>query len=218
MYKKRDLQKELEKIWQQPGPDYYQKGIKKNLLQRIWHQGKLNTVLELIKENKASPKKILDVGSASGWFLQQIKKRYLKAECVGVDVYKEAIKYGNKKYPQLNLLYADAHNLPFDDDTFDLVICAEVLEHVLEPEKVVAEIKRVLTKKGSAIIEMDSGNLLFRLIWYWWTNVRHGVWKNSHLHLFNVNKLKKTIEDGGLRILQKKTFNFSMAVVFVTKE
>jgi SAM-dependent methyltransferase/uncharacterized protein YbaR (Trm112 family) len=47
--------------------------------------------------------------------------------------------------------------LPFKDNVFDLVVCSAVLEHVLRPETVAAEIVRVLKPKGRAIIETPFG-------------------------------------------------------------
>lgn len=204
-------QKQLTKIWNQVPPDYYQQGVKKSLLQRIWHTNKLNAILGLIEKK---PQKILDVGCASGWFLNEVSKKYPKAECSGVDVYKKCIDYGNKRYKKLKLKHADAHKLPFKKNTFDLVICTEVLEHVVNPEKVIKEIKRVLKKDGVAIIEMDTGNFLFKAVWYWWTNIKHGVWEDSHIQVFNAKKLEKMIEENGLKIVKKKDFNYSMGIAF----
>ena len=50
-------------------------------------------------------------------------------------------------------LIADAHNIPFLDETFDLVIIQAVLEHVLYPKKVVDEINRVLKINGYVYAE-----------------------------------------------------------------
>jgi ubiquinone/menaquinone biosynthesis C-methylase UbiE len=205
---------EKELLSQVP-PDYYQKGIRTNFLQRLWHRGKLNAVLSMIENN---PTNVLDVGCASGWFLSNLKKKYPNSKCVGVDKYKDAIVYGNKKYKNLKLVYADAHKLPFKSKTFDLVICTEVLEHVEDPKTVVREIERVLVKKGSAVVEMDSGNILFRAAWYWWTNIRRGVWRDSHIHAFNSTKLEKLLKSSKLNIEEKKTFNFTMGVAFLLKK
>lgn len=202
-------------ILHQVPTDYYQEGVKNNLLQRIWHKGKLKAVLNLIEDE---PKNVLDVGSASGWFLSNIHRKYPKSKCIGVDKYKDAVTFGNKKYKSLKLIYADAHNLPFKAETFDLVICTEVLEHVKDPDIVLKEIKRVLSRGGVAIIEMDSGNILFRTAWYWWTNLRRGVWRDSHIHLFNAQKLEKVIKKSGLKIKKKKNFNFTMGVAFLLKK
>ena len=43
---------------------------------------------------------------------------------------------------------ADAENMPFDNGTFDLVVCQAVLEHVQNPKNIINEINRVLKKRG----------------------------------------------------------------------
>jgi len=203
-----------EELLHQVPPDYYQKGVKTNVLQRMWHRGKVNAVLSLIQ---FKPVNVLDVGCASGWFLSNIKKKYPKSKCVGVDKYKEAVVYGNKKYKNMKLRQADAHKLPFKARTFDLVVCTEVLEHVEDPKIVLLEIERVLIKNGHAIVEMDSGNFLFRSAWYWWTNIRRGVWRDSHIHAFNTKKLEKLIKNSRLTVVEKKNFNYTMGVAFLLK-
>lgn len=205
----------LEKIWNQVPADYYQNGIKKNLLQRIWHNGKLKTVVKAIYSVNKNPKNILDVGCASGWFLSKLSIQFPKSKPTGIDVYKNAIDYGNKHYSNLHLTSADAHNIPFPDKSFDIIVCCEVLEHVLNPEKVLQEISRLLSKNGTAIIEMDTGNFLFTLIWHWWTHIRKGAWRDSHIHIFNTKELEKLILNNDFKIKNKKIFNFSMAVIFV---
>lgn len=49
-------------------------------------------------------------------------------------------------------IVCDASDLPFEDESFDVVICVAVLEHVLEPQRCVAEIHRVLRTDGLAYI------------------------------------------------------------------
>lgn len=182
--------KDLEEIWEQVPPDYYQKGVRTNLLQKLWHTRKLEAILKLID---IRPTSILDVGCASGWFLNEISKRYPNARCAGIDIYSNAILYGKKGYKNLYLLKADAHSIPFPGNSFNVVICTEVLEHVSNPEKVLQEIKRVLKSNGIAIVEMDTGNWIFKFIWHIWTNMFRGVWRDSHIHSFNTQKLKNLI-------------------------
>jgi ubiquinone/menaquinone biosynthesis C-methylase UbiE len=204
-----------DSVLHQVPPDYYQKGVRNNLFQRIWHTGKLKNILGLIK---CDPKSILDVGSASGWFISQVSKSFPKAMCVGVDAYKDAIIYGTGKYKSIKFIHADAHDLPVADSCFDLIICTEVLEHVENPKGVLGEIRRVLKRGGAAVIEMDTGNLLFNLVWYLWTNLKGKVWKDAHVHKFNSFKLEKMIENSGFIIEKKKIFNFGMAVAFYSKK
>ena len=46
----------------------------------------------------------------------------------------------------------DAHNLPFNDKTFDVVLCTEVLEHLYDPQRAIDEMWRVLRDKGTLLL------------------------------------------------------------------
>jgi len=52
------------------------------------------------------------------------------------------------------VLVCDGHDLPFADATFDAVVCQAVLEHVLDPSRVVAEMRRVLKPDGLLYVEV----------------------------------------------------------------
>lgn len=199
-------------IIEQVPVDYYQNGVAHNYLQKIWHINKLNSV---IKHIPYAPKKILDVGCASGWFLSRVFEKFPSTECCGIDVYEKGVTYGRNKYPHLSLQVADAHNIPYKSNTFDVVISTEVLEHVDDPRLVLLEIKRVLKDDGIAIIELDSGSVLFSIVWFLWRKINGRVWNDSHLHSFTVKKLEKIIKQTGFNILLKKRFNWGMAMVFV---
>lgn len=133
-------------------------------------------------------------------------------------MYKKAIAYGKKKYPNLTLQVADAHKIPYKSGFFDVVICTEVLEHVENPSKVLQEIKRVMKKNGIAIIELDTGSLLFSIVWYLWRKTRGKVWKDAHLHSFTVRKLKRYMKHYGFKIIKMQTFNADMAMIFAVKK
>lgn len=202
---------QLEEIWDSVPVDYYQQSVRNSPLQRLWHTNKLKTLCSLIDN---SPKKIIDVGCASGWFLSQVHSKFPSAQCVGVDVYKKAINWGKVQYPYLTLQTADVHKLPYKDNSFDVVISAEVLEHVVDPIKVLKEMKRVATPSGIIVIEMDSGNWLFHLVWKIWTKAKGKVWHDAHIQIYNADILKKDIQKAGLTIESTRFFNVGMAVCY----
>lgn len=206
--------KRLKTIWNQVPPNYYENGVENNFFQKFWHLNKLKAILGLIN---CPPSRVLDVGCASGWFLSKISQSFPEAKCLGIDPYAKAVKYGQKKYQNLLLIKADGHRLPFKSQSFDLIICTEVLEHVLNPGKVVKEIGRVLDYHGTAIFEMDSGSWFFKLAWFCWTHSGNNIWHHAHLHAFNDKKLRKLIEGNGFQVTQAKKFNYSMAVAYRAK-
>lgn len=204
--------KRLVEIWAQVPADYYDQGIAKNPLQKLWHTQKLQEVIKLLPKDA---KRVLDIGCSSAVLTAEVAKNLPSAKVTGIDSYKKAIDFAKSKYPSLELLVADAHKLPFKDNVFDLVICTETLEHVTDPKKTLLEIKRVLTKNGKAIISMDSGSLAFRIIWYFWTKTKGRVWENAHLHEFNAKVLEDLIRQVGFKITKKVYSHLGMAVTFL---
>jgi len=51
-------------------------------------------------------------------------------------------------------MQADIQSLPFDDNSFDVIICSHILEHIPDDEKAVAELRRVLSEKGHIFIQV----------------------------------------------------------------
>jgi len=102
---------------------------------------------------------LLDVGCGNGFFTFYFDK--ICRTC-GLD-YSEKMLAMN---PVKSLAMGDAANLPFADDSFDVVFCHALLHHVADPGKVIFEMKRV-SRKYVIIIEPNRDNpaiFLFSLI------------------------------------------------------
>lgn len=209
-------QKNLRSIWKNVPVDYYERGIKENLGQRLWHQQKL----AVIKKAAAGlhPKKILDIGSNGGTLTAKMTKIFPRARIIGIDIYREGVEHAQRKYPYLKFEVGDAQKLPFKNKSFDLILCLETIEHLISPQKALREIKRCLKPNGAAIISMDSGNFLFNSIWFFWTRFGRGrVWRGSHLWRLNRQKLKKMILNEKFEIKKEVVSHLGMAVTFRIK-
>ena len=101
----------------------------------------------LVQEARVlKPESILDVGCGEGFTLEMLRKKGIGKKLEGVDFLDRAIKLGKKEHPKLILKQGDIYDLKYKDNSFDLVICSEVLEHVDDPERAIQELVRV-TKK-----------------------------------------------------------------------
>lgn len=102
-------------------------------------------------------KKVLEIGVGNGKTLLSILKQKPK-EVVCIDFSKEAVKLCKKEFnnaKNLTFFRADVTNLPFDLNSFDVIICYYVLNNLIEKERIkaISEINRVLNKKGLLLFE-----------------------------------------------------------------
>lgn len=106
-----------------------------------------NFEANLLREIGAlNPQSILDVGCGEGFTLEKLRKAKIGQHLEGVDFLELAIKLGKKEHPKLTLKQGSIYDLNYKANSFDVVICSEVLEHIDDPEKGLAELVRV-TKK-----------------------------------------------------------------------
>lgn len=130
---------------------------------------------------------VLDVGASTGIIDNELAKYFKKV--IGIDIDKDAIKYANKKFKQRGLYFKvdDAMNLSFEDNFFDIVICAQVYEHVPDDRKLMNEIYRVL--KPSGVCYFAALNKFWPL--------------EPHYNLLFLSWLPKNIGDYYVRVLGK---------------
>ena len=92
---------------------------------------------------------ILDIACGRGYLCRQLSQRMPNASVYGIDIAIPDIQYSD--LPNLRFIKGDIENIPFADSFFDTVICAHTIEHVLDIEKSLSELRRV-TKKRLIII------------------------------------------------------------------
>jgi ubiquinone/menaquinone biosynthesis C-methylase UbiE len=102
--------------------------------------------IQYILENAIDEKtqNVLDAACGRGYLLDRILEKYPGMDCTGID-----IKVSQQKY---KMLEADITNLPFEDKSFDTVLCTHALEHIKEPQKALDEIKRVCKKRLIVVV------------------------------------------------------------------
>lgn len=101
--------------------------------------------IKIIKKYIKPKGLLLDIGAGTGISTKAFTK---KALCIALDPSKEMLK----KYPGLKVV-GKAENLPFKDNTFDIIISVTALHHA-NPEKAISEIKRVAKPNAQIAISI----------------------------------------------------------------
>jgi len=99
----------------------------------------------IVKSAGSIESTILDVGCGRGYILSEIIKSNPNARCTGVDFTPPDIH--NENGIHIDIKQADINNLPFADNSFDMVICTHTLEHIREPQKALSELIRVAKRR-----------------------------------------------------------------------
>jgi len=103
--------------------------------------------------------RILEIGCGAG--LLCFKLAQMTKAVVGIDISFFVLDFANRvkeylQYENVSFQIGDAENLTFQDRVFDLVVCSEVLEHLISPGKALSEIRRVVKDTGMIILTTPS--------------------------------------------------------------
>ena len=150
--------------------------------------------------------RVLEVGCGAGHILERIPTGKL----YGIDISDIQIKRAKERLgDRAELVKSPGEQIPYDNKYFDKLLCSEVIEHVLDPAPLLAEMKRVLKDDGVLSLSIPNENLinfvkkilisigLRRLIapkkdgWDLAAKDNLGEW---HLHKFNMELIKKYIK------------------------
>lgn len=100
---------------------------------------------------RVAPGSLLDAGCGEGETLARLGA-LVPPLAAGVDLNPESVAFAAARLPAVELSVADITALPFEDSSFELVLCLEVLEHLPRPGRAVAELARV--SAGALIVSV----------------------------------------------------------------
>ena len=144
---------------------------------------------------------ILDIGTADGLMLSRIRKEFPQARCIGLE-YSESLIAINED-ETIEMVCADAQNLPFKDECFDIAIATAVIEHVPNPNKMLEEAYRVLIRGGILILTTPEP---------FWEHVATMVGHLSgeqHSKVMNLRELQEYLSKVQFEILEADKFMLS---------
>ncbi len=164
----------------------------------------------LLNKSSLNSKKLLEVGCGMGYF--SAKAYELGANVTGVDIGDRLIKKSKKRVPKGKFQVATASDLPFDNNSFDIVICTEVLEHIDNQDKAINELIRVLAKKGKLVI--TTPNKIYKPLFDILGFLKIRPYKGNEKWYFTW-ELKRLLLSKKVSIVKEANFNFIYPVKFL---
>lgn len=168
------------------------------------HQRRIAKVLQMIKselsvlQNKGNME-LLSIGCGNGIIERQIMDLGIKVW--GVDSSSKALIEAQKKGIEVSV--ADVtEGLPYDTNRFDMIFAGEIIEHIIDTQKFLLEVKRVLKPGGTLILTTPNmGRLIDRIRFLFGKAPKHASPLNIlHVRPFTFDSLKTALEDAGFTV------------------
>lgn len=159
-----------------------------------WFVGRRSVVAAVLPEpDPGGTRRILDAGCGSGRTMLMLAEF---GEVDGIDVDGRAIGAARDRGLE-RVQAAPVEALPFEDETFALVTCLDVLEHTVDDTVALRELSRVMTPQGRLVVTVPAYQAL-------WSS--HDV-SHEHRRRYRARRLRASAEAAGLRTVRTSYFN-----------
>jgi 2-polyprenyl-3-methyl-5-hydroxy-6-metoxy-1,4-benzoquinol methylase len=168
-------------------------------------------------------KSLLDAGCGDGRYLASLRRLGpVPDRVVGVDIAESILATAARAAEQAELAVelerANLEHLPFADSEFELVVCFQAIEHLLEPALGIRELARVLAPGGRIVLTTDNSRRLFTSVLNAprWTAARLVGKRDSRTQFlfphrqFSEAELRRMFGHCGLVVERVRTYRFSI--------
>ncbi|MDB3915495.1 class I SAM-dependent methyltransferase [Gammaproteobacteria bacterium] len=155
---------------------------------------------------------MLDLGCGEGRHIFGVMEKFPDLKCIGLDPHIESLDkaFEGLKFlesisnTKTSFLSGSAYSLPFCDDSFDLVVCSEVLEHLHDYKDAIKEINRVL-KPGGQFLASVPAEFPEKICWF--LSEAYQNQPGGHLRIFKKNELIKEIAEHNFSFESSQRFH-----------
>ena len=159
-------------------------------------------------DGQCKPKRILDLGSGTGYGSALLRKRFPDAEIIALDIAPAMLAFARENRPQANAyIAADAEQLPLQDGCIDLVFSSFALQWCYKLPQLFAEIQRILADDARVLISTLVPGTLQELEDSW-SAVDGGMHVNRFLPASNWQQACASNQLGGLLHTEQRVLHF----------
>jgi 2-polyprenyl-3-methyl-5-hydroxy-6-metoxy-1,4-benzoquinol methylase len=153
------------------------------------------------------PQRCMEFGCSGGGFSALLKEKY-GCETWGADIDRQSVEMAKTRLDRVFLgdAYEVIKELP--DNSFDYLICNDIIEHLYSPERFFEEVKRCLTRDAILICSLPNVRHWKTFNRYFflkdWKYKKSGILDYTHLRFFTKKSMKRAIKSWGFQLEKMK--------------
>jgi len=148
--------------------------------------------------------KVLEVGCGDASFTKSLAE--ISPRVTAIDISSEQIEMNARAHPEVDFLQHDvAERFPFEDESFHVIWCSEVLEHLFDPGFALREMYRVMTRGGKLLITVPYHGLFKDVLIALFRWDEHFSPTNPHIRFFTRNTLTQAVAQAGFQQVETHT-------------
>lgn len=161
----------------------------------FWFKSRSKLINLMIKKYFLEAKSMLEIGCGSGYVLCSIEKTYPGLSLSGSEIFTRGLSFAANRVRKAALFQMDARDIPFEDE-FDVIGAFDVIEHIEEDQRVLAEMHRAVRASGGIILTVPQ----HKWLWSYADEYTH------HKRRYTANGLRAILEKAGFRIIRATSF------------
>jgi tetratricopeptide (TPR) repeat protein/glycosyltransferase involved in cell wall biosynthesis len=166
-----------------------------------YYQNVRRDIIPLVPEDASC---ILEIGCAAGGTGKELKKR-AGVFVAGVEQDPEAARMAREALDDVVEGNVETLNLPYAENSFDCILFADVLEHLIDPLAVLKKLRKYLKPEGTVVASLPNVQFLgvvHHLVEGNWTYEKEGILDETHLRFFTFKEMEKFFAKAGFEIGQ----------------
>lgn len=161
----------------------------------FWFRSRNQLLLWALKEYCPNMASFLEVGCGTGFVLSAVSESFPSATLHGSEIFTAGLGVAATRLPQVTFLQIDARRIPFAEE-FDAVGAFDVLEHIVEDEEVLQNMRIALRSNGLLFLSVPQHE------WLWSSTDEYAC----HIRRYEAVELHRKVQRSGFSILRSTSF------------
>ncbi|MBK8535844.1 MAG: methyltransferase domain-containing protein [Candidatus Competibacteraceae bacterium] len=161
----------------------------------FWFQARNSLIIWTLQHFFPNLHRFLEIGCGTGFVLSGVATAFPLAEMTGSEIFSAGLSHAARRVPKVELLQMDARALPYKEH-FDVIGAFDVLEHISEDKRVLAEIYRALNPGGGLLLTVPQHP------WLWSSMDEYAC----HVRRYTVIELRRKVSAAGFSVVRMTSF------------